>query len=182
MLNKKIFRLHLKNSHGFTLIELLLVIVIIGILAGTIITLINPIQQQNRAKDANVKSALSKIALATQSFISAYGTIPKDTEFILALNAATGTGCSDGDYTCSFSIGGVEMPTGCGTGSYSTSPCLLKYVGNISNKTFTLYAKSFGLSTGVFSFTNDPLVVGVGQILQCTDAATPTDCVSPATP
>lgn len=168
------------SSRGFTLIELLLVIVIIGILAGTIITLINPIQQQNRAKDANVKSALSKVALATQSFISAYGVIPKDTEFILALNSATGTGCSEGDYTCSFSISGVEMPTGCGTGSYSTSPCLLKYVGeSVNKKTFILYAKSFGLPTGVFSFTNNPSVVGVGQILQCTDASTPTDCVAP---
>jgi len=36
-----------RKEEGFTLIELLIVVVIIGILAGVLITVINPIRQQN---------------------------------------------------------------------------------------------------------------------------------------
>ena len=175
----------INNSRGFTLIELLLVIVIIGILAGIVISLINPIQQQNRAKDANVKSAISKVALATQSFISAYGTVPKDTEFTAALNSVTSYGatCTGGaDYDCTFSISGVGMPTtGCASAaSYAGNTgaqCYFRYIGVTATEFFTIYAKSWGLPTGVFSYTNDP--AAGGQIQQCIDGATPTGCVNP---
>ena len=66
---------------GFTLIELLIVIVIIGILAGILIAVIDPRTQQNRARDANVRSAINKLALHVGSYVSAYGVIPDDIEF-----------------------------------------------------------------------------------------------------
>lgn len=61
-----------KNSaqRGFTLIELLLVIVILGILAGTVITVINPAAQQDKAKEGVMKSNLDKIATAMNACAS----------------------------------------------------------------------------------------------------------------
>ena len=185
---KQVLRFHLKkiiSSRGFTLIELLLVIVIIGILAAVVIGIINPVAQQNRAKDAVVKGAISKISLATQSFISAYGTVPLDTEFTAALNSATSYGatCTGGaDYDCTFSVAGVAMPTvGCAAAaSYAGNTgaqCYFRYTGVVATKFFTIYAKSWGLPTGVFKYTNDP--ASGGQVQQCIDGATPTGCVNP---
>lgn len=53
-----------KKSQGFTLIELLLVIAIIGILAGVILAVINPLQQQRKAQEGVASSAVSKACLA----------------------------------------------------------------------------------------------------------------------
>jgi type IV pilus assembly protein PilA len=53
-----------KTQKGFTLIELLVVIAIIGILAGILFVAINPAAQTNKAKDANIRSALAGIPTA----------------------------------------------------------------------------------------------------------------------
>ena len=45
---------------GFTLIELLIVIVIIGILAGLLVTVINPAQQQMKAREAVLRANVEK--------------------------------------------------------------------------------------------------------------------------
>ena len=58
----------LSNYSGFTLVELLIVIVIIGILAGVLITLIDPVAQQNKSKDAVLKSSISKVAFSINSY------------------------------------------------------------------------------------------------------------------
>jgi prepilin-type N-terminal cleavage/methylation domain-containing protein len=49
---------------GFTLIELLIVIVIIGILAGVVLTVINPAQQRDKANIAVARANLDKVCLA----------------------------------------------------------------------------------------------------------------------
>lgn len=52
------------NDKGFTLIELLIVIVIIGILAGIVLSVINPAQQQAKAREAVLRSNVNKVCLA----------------------------------------------------------------------------------------------------------------------
>lgn len=65
-----------QNRKGFTLIELLIVIVIIGILVAVLIAVINPARARNRAKDAGIEAAMSKLGLSIQGYMSAYGTYP----------------------------------------------------------------------------------------------------------
>ena len=52
---------------GFTLIELLIVIVIIGILAGVLITVIDPARQQAKARETVLRSTVEKGCLAIQA-------------------------------------------------------------------------------------------------------------------
>ncbi|MFC1621968.1 prepilin-type N-terminal cleavage/methylation domain-containing protein [Patescibacteria group bacterium] len=52
------------NDGGFTLIELLIVIVIIGILAGVVISVMNPAEQQRKAREAVVRANTDKLCLA----------------------------------------------------------------------------------------------------------------------
>ena len=59
------------SEQGFTLIELLIVIVIIGILAGVILAVINPAQQQLRANQSVLRSNTEKMCLALQACGSA---------------------------------------------------------------------------------------------------------------
>ena len=49
---------------GFTLIELLIVIVIIGILAGILLTVIDPSKQQRKARETVLRSTVEKGCLA----------------------------------------------------------------------------------------------------------------------
>jgi len=65
---KKIFQ------KGFTLIELLVVIAILGILAAVLVTAINPAAKINQAKDAALKSDISGIGNAMQSYYTNSGT------------------------------------------------------------------------------------------------------------
>jgi len=66
---------------GFTLIELLIVIVILGILAGVVVIVINPTRQQNRAKDAIIKSTLIKISMVLASDFAASNRDPTWAQF-----------------------------------------------------------------------------------------------------
>ena len=87
----------LKNkSSGFTLIELLIVIAIIGILAAVLIAVINPVAQQNKARDAGTAATMNKIILAINSFQSAYSRYPTCEELrgeLLQVNNTYTVGC-----------------------------------------------------------------------------------------
>ena len=68
-----------KSQKGFTLIELLIVIAVIGVLAGVLVTLINPATHLRRARDTQRKSDLSRIQSAIEIYradLSAYPPIP----------------------------------------------------------------------------------------------------------
>ena len=52
------------SASGFTLIELLIVIVIIGILAGVLLTVIDPARQQRKAREAVLRTNVEKGCLA----------------------------------------------------------------------------------------------------------------------
>lgn len=175
------------SQKGFTLIELLIVIVIIGILAGVLIAVINPAQQQNRARDAGVKATLNKVALATEGYVSAYGSVPDEIQFMANLSNATpnGTTCTTAATAdCMFNVTGNALASGtltagfgCGagvsawTGLGTSGPCFYRYfAASTTGATFTLYARSFGIINTVFSYTNTG--TAAGQIQHCDATAT----------
>ena len=54
---------------GFTLIELLIVIAVIGILAASVLALINPLEQFAKARDAERKNTLRELANALERYM-----------------------------------------------------------------------------------------------------------------
>lgn len=65
-----------KNGAGFTLIELLVTIAIIGILAVTAMTMINPAKQSQRARDSKRKADLAQMQAAFELYRSDQGVYP----------------------------------------------------------------------------------------------------------
>lgn len=63
-------------SKGFTLLELLIVIAVIGILAGTVVVIINPIAQIQKSQDAGRKNALKNVQNALEQYYSDHGSYP----------------------------------------------------------------------------------------------------------
>ena len=113
------------SSRGFTLIELLIVIVIIAILAGLVLGVLNPIQQQNRARDATVNSSITKAALSNKSlYVSSpriAERIPTLNEFINGIGNEASETCAasaSADLTgaaasCTFTLQGITAPATC---------------------------------------------------------------------
>ena len=64
------------SSSGLTLVELLIVIGIIGILAGGLVTLLNPSQQINKANDGRRRGDLVKIQAALELYRGDLGSYP----------------------------------------------------------------------------------------------------------
>lgn len=175
----------LKTSKGFTLIELLIVIVIIGILAGVLIAVINPGQQQNRARDANVQATINKVALAAEGFNSAYGRAPNGAEFINSIqnscvagqtapNCQTGTataGCRSSDEFCHFGVSGNALSVDCSSqyGGTGSNQCYFRYErqGGATGTTFRIIAKSFGIVNTLFRYDS-----ALGEIQECDPAQT----------
>ena len=109
-----------KSSPGFTLIELMIVIVIIGLLSGILIALINPTKTQNRARDATIKAAINKIALAAGAFNSATGAVPQGIELPgeLTTNVIVGTTAAS---SALFTVNGNPLPLACTAGTWNTT-------------------------------------------------------------
>jgi prepilin-type N-terminal cleavage/methylation domain-containing protein len=115
--NKKI-----NSQSGFTLVELLIVIVIIGILAGVVIGILNPVQQQNRARDAAARAQIDKMALSGKSlYVSSprsSNRSPTPVEFAAGLGNANTTLCTDNTPSsvsagCAFTINGQNLASTC---------------------------------------------------------------------
>lgn len=161
------------SASGFTLIELLIVIVIIGILAGVLIGVINPQAQQNKARDASVRATLNKIALATSGYLSAYGRVPMESEFLAGLTNATdsaATCAAANTADCTIQVTGNPLPAGgtagCAANGWNgaaANQCYYYYCGGDdatpgdgalaactfvlgppATGTYRLFAKSFG--------------------------------------
>ncbi len=61
---------------GFTLIELIVVIAVVGLLAVGVMTVINPVDQVQKSRDARRKADLSSIAKALELFYQDNGYFP----------------------------------------------------------------------------------------------------------
>ena len=75
------------SSNGFTLIELLVVIAIVGVLAATLLVIINPGQRIATARNSRVRADISNIGSAAGIFYSDTG---------------VGAGCTTGSYPADF--------------------------------------------------------------------------------
>ena len=192
----------LASASGFTLIELLIVIVIIGILAGVLIAVIDPTAQQNRARDANVRAAMNKIALTTSGYISAYGRIADEVEFDGGLTTFSDDGLFDcatpQTAACTFSLTNVSLPLTCGGagagdswGGDAAAQCHFYYCGGTdldptdatwvncawvaspATTTYRIYAKAFGSSnTFLYSSHDSVMYLCDGEGVRCTAAGT----------
>lgn len=122
----------LKSKKGFTLVEVLIVLVIISIMAGLLITVIDPVKQRQRAQDGTLVATANKIVAAVEAYNSAVGTYPTCAELVAGeIGNATAT------HTCtassgSFTIGGLTYPQdSCNdtTGGYAsgTGVCSFRY-------------------------------------------------------
>lgn len=64
------------NKGGFTLVELLVVVSLVGILAGILISIINPVKQRKIAEDGVKLANLQKYALGIEAYGNANGAYP----------------------------------------------------------------------------------------------------------
>jgi len=139
----------------------------IGILAGVLISVIDPTSQQNRAKDAGAEAAINKIVLATEGYISAYGKAPDEIQFFNQFKVGTvadiGTSCElVGGLECFIGVTGNTLSDTCPTlGWYGDSAagsgdqCAFRYIViDLDAGQFEVYAKSHGLSNRIFRFVN----------------------------
>lgn len=66
----------IKSLLGFTLIELLVVISLIGVLAGALVAVINPVAQMRKARDAQRKADFRQAQSALEMYRSDVGSYP----------------------------------------------------------------------------------------------------------
>ena len=73
----------IKNIRGFTLIELVVVVAIIGVMATSVIAVLNPFAQFQKANDAKRKTDLSQIQKALEIYYQDYGSYPDQSDYQL---------------------------------------------------------------------------------------------------
>ena len=77
------------NSRGFTLIELIVVIGIIALVATATIAVLNPFGQFQKARDARIKSDLSQLQKALETYYQDKGGYPSSTSEYKILDGTT---------------------------------------------------------------------------------------------
>ena len=84
------------NKSGFTLLELIIVTAIIALVATASIAVLNPFGQFQKARDTRVKSDLSQIQRALESYYQDYGRYPANASqcnYVISGNNADGNDC-----------------------------------------------------------------------------------------
>lgn len=179
MLNKKRFQ-----SSGFTLIELLIVIVIIGILAGVVIGVLNPVQQQNRARDASFRSSLNKMALSGKSlYVSSprsANRAPTALEFAAGvgnyLAPFSGANCGDSTVanhglptatvTCFFQVDGLTTPENCQTAYNGEGTTACNFVYYRTPALFRIGIRGAAAPAQLFVFSYEEVTTSGGTIAE----------------
>jgi prepilin-type N-terminal cleavage/methylation domain-containing protein len=116
-------------ASGFTLIELLIVIVIIGILAGVVLAVINPAQQQLKSRQAVLKANTDKGCLAINACEATSSTVADcDTVAEVGIIDPSGTPTSSTYALTAPGAGAVTYTGTLGTCNYSCT-------ANITNGT-----------------------------------------------
>jgi len=77
------------SGGGFTLVELLVVVSLVGILAGVLISIINPVKQRKIAEDGVKMANLQKYALGIEAYGNASSSYPDRIEFDAVSKAPT---------------------------------------------------------------------------------------------
>jgi len=147
------------NTKGFTLIELLIVIVIVGILAGVLIAVIDPVKQQNRSRNAGIKSSITKVAFAINAAKSGLGTLPDETALAIELNniSPLSSECeTPATLDCAYTVAGTKLPSTCTSGSVAglsygdgSNDCYFGIIatGALDDGLFRVFGKKFKLNS-----------------------------------
>lgn len=78
-----------KSSFGFTLIELIIVTAIVALIATASMAVLNPFSQFQKARDARVKSDLTQVQKALESYYQDKGSYPLSTPGYNILSGVT---------------------------------------------------------------------------------------------
>ena len=135
----------MKNLKGFTLIELLIVIVIIGILAGVVLSVLNPAQAQRKASESVLKANTEKLCLALFSCAATTSDARNCDADAASIGATAPTAPTSAAYTVSTAASATAAVTVTGTllaGVGSTSSCVFTCVYNFSTGAPTNLAES----------------------------------------
>lgn len=173
---KKILPRRLLKS--FTLIEILIVIALIAVLAGLLVTVLDPQAQREKGYDAVIQSTMSKLVVNLQAYESAYGEYPSCEQLMTdAKNVARVLDCnSTKPLIGAFSVSGVllssdqcDLTSGLTTGggpcyfyyarhaTFKNKACLaVRAYRNINGGNYVIWAD------GVSSTLNYPVLTRVG--------------------
>lgn len=122
---------HLSFQKGFTLIELLIVIAIIGVLAGGIIVVIDPIDKINSANDSRVQGDIASIGKASEAYAAAYNSFyPKTLNDLVSSGELKSVPAAPSGYS-SYAVENIS--SGCEAGTSCTG---IKITGQLKSKRF----------------------------------------------
>ncbi len=146
------------SEQGFTLIELLIVIVIIGILSGVLIAVINPVRQQNRARNSNIVAAINKAAFAINTARAGRGRLPLVGELTTELenvSVVQDFSADDTELNANIAVSGTSLPTTCptdgfyGIGAPGTGDCNYRVAApNVQGAIFRIIGKAWKENPG----------------------------------
>lgn len=87
-----------ENGAGFTLLELLVVIAVLGILAATVMVLIDPASKMAKSRDAQRRSDIRQIAQALELYEIDKGSYPGQTRCDSSYGSNDSFSCDDGSW------------------------------------------------------------------------------------
>ncbi|HEX8931778.1 MAG TPA: type II secretion system protein [Patescibacteria group bacterium] len=137
-----------KIGRGFTLIELLVVIAIIGVLAGVMIVIINPLEQLARGRDAGRKQTVSQLGNSIQGYYASQNAYPTQNATWLSTLQTAGelkalpTNPTSAGYTTGCNTAGVAQNGYCYQTSLSGTDAMV--YARAESKSFTTTAGCVG--------------------------------------
>jgi len=157
-----------RNKKGFTLIELLIVVLIISILAGLLLTVINPTGIRKKTRDAQRKSDIKRIQTALELHFADKRQYPSTGGTFQVAGVGTNIGqvnyeLTSGKYLCVVPRDPLALTdsaygdafTGCSDDksdySYNSDGCEYYLVATMEMETSADDSKCSDVSNGVFS-------------------------------